>query len=124
MTVTTLRRTTPARFAEARFTEEHCRIDDFVALVDRQTDLADYPHAAEVVQNVLVYDADTLRTTIADPAGLDAVSAELVFGGVSEIRERRIGSLTYELGGADTDVDRAVRALRSSGITVVEEARA
>ena len=73
MTVTASRPTTPARF-----TEEHCRIDEFAALVDQQTDLADYPHAAEVVQNVLVYDADTLRAAIADPAGLDAVAAELV----------------------------------------------
>ncbi|MGI3782749.1 MAG: phytanoyl-CoA dioxygenase family protein, partial [Janthinobacterium lividum] len=34
--------------------------------------------AAEVVQNVLVYDAQALRTRAAEPAGRDAVSAELV----------------------------------------------
>jgi len=78
MTVTASRPTTPARFTEGRLTEQHCRLDDFVALLDQQTDLADYPYAAEVVQNVLVYDAETLRTSITDPAGRDAVAAELV----------------------------------------------
>jgi ectoine hydroxylase-related dioxygenase (phytanoyl-CoA dioxygenase family) len=62
----------------ARFTEQDCRLDDLVALVGQQTDLADYPYAAEVVSNVLVYDAEALRTGTADPAGRDAVSAELV----------------------------------------------
>jgi ectoine hydroxylase-related dioxygenase (phytanoyl-CoA dioxygenase family) len=75
MTVTASR-TTPS--TPARFTEEDCRLEDFVALTDQQTDLADYPYAAEVVQNVLVYDAASLRASIADPAGRDAVAAELV----------------------------------------------
>nr|WP_205706565.1 methionine ABC transporter ATP-binding protein [Kineococcus vitellinus] len=46
-------------------------------------------------------------------------SAELVYGGVSEIRERRTGSLTYELGG--TGVDAALAALRSAGVHAEEE---
>ena len=46
-------------------------------------------------------------------------SAELVYGGVSEIRERRTGSLTYELSG--TGVDAALAALRSAGVHAEEE---
>jgi D-methionine transport system ATP-binding protein len=46
-------------------------------------------------------------------------SAELVYGGVSEIRERRAGSLTYELDG---NVDAALDALRAAGIDADEEA--
>ncbi|WP_432522772.1 methionine ABC transporter ATP-binding protein [Kineococcus sp. SYSU DK006] len=46
-------------------------------------------------------------------------SAELVYGGVSEIRERRTGSLTYELSG--TAVDTALAALRSAGVHAEEE---
>ena len=46
-------------------------------------------------------------------------SAELVYGGVSEIRERRTGSLTYELSG--TAVDAALAALRSAGVHAEEE---
>lgn len=54
-----------------------CRLDDFVALVERSTDLADYPFAAEVVDNVVVYDGDALRAAGADPSTRRAVQAEL-----------------------------------------------
>jgi len=53
------------------------------------------------------------------------VGAELVFGGVGEIRERRIGSLTYELTADDpAAVDRAIGALRDGRVTVDEEVAA
>jgi D-methionine transport system ATP-binding protein len=45
-------------------------------------------------------------------------TAELVYGGVSEIRERRTGSLTYELTGG---VDAALAALAARGIHAEEE---
>ncbi|MEZ0491815.1 methionine ABC transporter ATP-binding protein [Kineococcus sp. TBRC 1896] len=48
-------------------------------------------------------------------------TAELVYGGVSEVRERRAGSLTYELTGTPDAVDAASAALRSAGVHVVEE---
>jgi D-methionine transport system ATP-binding protein len=74
--------------------------------------------------SVRITDETGLQARI-DQAFRDAgVTAELVFGGVTEIRERRIGSLTYELGGPDGSADRALGALRSSGITVDEEASA
>src|SRR5689334_14488683 len=37
------------------FTADDCRLDDFRALVEQKTDLTDYPHAADVVDNVLIY---------------------------------------------------------------------
>ena len=37
------------------FTADDCRLDDFRALVEQKTELADYPHAADVVDNVLIY---------------------------------------------------------------------
>jgi ectoine hydroxylase-related dioxygenase (phytanoyl-CoA dioxygenase family) len=37
------------------FTPDDCRLEDFRALVERQTDPADHPHAADVVQNVPIY---------------------------------------------------------------------
>ena len=46
------------------FTAADCRLADFRALVERETDPADYPHAAEVRQQVLIYEpgrADTDR---------------------------------------------------------------
>lgn len=75
MSVTASRPTIPARFAEARFTEQDCRLEGLVALVDQETELAGYPHAAEVVQNVLVYDAGSLCGPGVDR---EAIQAELV----------------------------------------------
>jgi ectoine hydroxylase-related dioxygenase (phytanoyl-CoA dioxygenase family) len=83
-----------------------CDLDDFVALVGRTTDPADFPLAAEVVQNVLVYDADRLRDEVARPDGEDVVSAELV-------RALTDGPGVVALRGAFTDtsvVDRATAA--------------
>ncbi|MEU1597640.1 phytanoyl-CoA dioxygenase family protein [Streptomyces sp. NPDC005708] len=45
--------------------EEDCDLDAFRTLVEGRTDPADYPHAADVRQNVPVYDCDRLRE--ADP---------------------------------------------------------
>ena len=99
-----------------------------------RTALHDRPSPETVARLHERHPGRIVSVRITDEAGLQgridqafrdtAVTAELVFGGVSEIRERRIGSLTYELGGRDADVDRAVGALRAAGITVVEEARA
>jgi ectoine hydroxylase-related dioxygenase (phytanoyl-CoA dioxygenase family) len=46
----------------AWLTEQDCDLDTFRALVERSTDLADFPHAASVESNVLVYDSERLRT--------------------------------------------------------------
>ncbi|HEX4361115.1 MAG TPA: phytanoyl-CoA dioxygenase family protein [Pseudonocardia sp.] len=43
-----------------------CRLDDLLAVLDEPTDLADYPHATEVVDGVLIYSAAALRDTPAD----------------------------------------------------------
>ena len=48
----------------SRLTEADCRVEDFAALVDQTTELADYPHAAEVQLNVVVYDSAALRRVI------------------------------------------------------------
>ena len=54
-----------------------CDLDAFVALVTQQTDPADYPLAAEVVQNVLVYDAGRLGAVVSSPAGRRDAQAEI-----------------------------------------------
>ena len=51
-----------ASAARARLTPADVRLEDFRAVVEQTTDLAAYPHADRVEQNVLVYDADRLRT--------------------------------------------------------------
>jgi ectoine hydroxylase-related dioxygenase (phytanoyl-CoA dioxygenase family) len=54
-----------------------CSIDDFAAVVDQTTHLADYPYADSVESNVLVY-GEKLRDAIGGPAGRAAVQAELM----------------------------------------------
>jgi ectoine hydroxylase-related dioxygenase (phytanoyl-CoA dioxygenase family) len=45
------------------FTAADCRLEDFRALVEQKTESSDYPHAAEVQSNVLIYDAARLADT-------------------------------------------------------------
>jgi ectoine hydroxylase-related dioxygenase (phytanoyl-CoA dioxygenase family) len=64
--------------AAARLTPADVRLEDFVALVEQTTDPAAYPHADRVESNVLVYDADRVRTAATTDAGRDDICAELV----------------------------------------------
>ena len=54
-----------------------CRLADLIELVSQQTDLADYPYAHAIEQNVLVYDGARLRTELSRPAERPRVEAEL-----------------------------------------------
>ena len=54
-----------------------CRLDDFIDLVSQKTDLADYPYAVAVEQNMLIYDGARLRRELAAPAAGLRVEAEL-----------------------------------------------
>lgn len=58
------------------FTADDCRLEDFRAIVEVSTDLADYPFADAVEQGVLVY-GEQLRQHRAAPQGRRAVQAEL-----------------------------------------------
>ena len=58
------------------FTADDCRLEDFRAVVETTTDLAEYPYADEVRENVLVYGA-RLRHHVATPEGRRDVQAEL-----------------------------------------------
>src|SRR4051794_15498229 len=71
-------RSIPPPAATARLTPADVRLEDFAAVVEQSTDLAAYPHADRVEQNVLVYDSERLRAAVASDPGRDGVSAELV----------------------------------------------
>ncbi|WBO62508.1 phytanoyl-CoA dioxygenase family protein [Streptomyces camelliae] len=58
----------------AWLSEQDCDLDAFRALTDRTTRLADHPHAAAVRDDVLLYDAERLRTA----GDQDGLRAELV----------------------------------------------
>ncbi|MCM2564515.1 phytanoyl-CoA dioxygenase family protein [Janthinobacterium kumbetense] len=57
-------------------TPESCDLQDFIGTVSCRTALADYPHAAAVQENILVYDCDAVRELAANPASLRALQAE------------------------------------------------
>ena len=59
----------------SRLVEDDCRLADLVDIVAAQTDLADYPHASAVEQNVLVYDSERLRGAIKSEPSRAAVEA-------------------------------------------------
>ena len=56
---------------------DDCRLADLIDLVSRKTDLADYPYAGTVEQNVLIYDGARLRKQLSRPACRPRVEAEL-----------------------------------------------
>src|SRR5688500_5401775 len=58
----------------AWLSERDCDLADFRGLVERTTDLADFPYASSVERNVLIYDSDRVR----EADDLRAVRAELV----------------------------------------------
>src|SRR5439155_1110683 len=58
--------------------EDDCRLDDLIEVVSEKTDLADYPHASTVEQNVLMYDSARLREDVASAEGRWDAQAELV----------------------------------------------
>ncbi|MEO8758970.1 MAG: phytanoyl-CoA dioxygenase family protein [Devosia sp.] len=59
-------------------TLDHCNIEDFQAVVERTTDLADYPFAVDVQQNVLIYDSAVVRQAVDKTDTRKALLAEWV----------------------------------------------
>src|SRR6185312_14284275 len=57
---------------------DSCNIDEFAALIERTTNKADYPFAAGVVENVLVYDRADVLKAAAQPESRKALLAEWV----------------------------------------------
>ncbi|WP_426228151.1 phytanoyl-CoA dioxygenase family protein [Pararhizobium sp. DWP3-4] len=58
-------------------TEGACDLEDFRAEVERTTSLADYPHAAAIEKNVLIYDSASVLKAAASHEGRRAVLAEI-----------------------------------------------
>ena len=70
-------RTGDLRAVRGWFTEQDCSLADFRAVVEQQTNLADYPYADSVEQGVLIY-GPRLASYTATPEGRRDVQAELV----------------------------------------------
>ncbi|MEU6252672.1 phytanoyl-CoA dioxygenase family protein [Streptomyces sp. NPDC047043] len=59
----------------AWLSEQDCDLSDFRGIVERTTDLADYPHASAVERNVLIYDSERLRKAKRRPVRSELVRA-------------------------------------------------
>jgi D-methionine transport system ATP-binding protein len=77
-------------------------------------------HPGRIV-TVRVRDRSGFQTTLASTFLRHGVAAEIIFGGVSELQDRPVGSLTFELSGPDGAVNAALAALRADGVDVTEE---
>lgn len=58
------------------YTEADCHLPDLQALTMQVTDPASVPHAADVQQNIPVYDTPVLQPMLTDPASRQALMAE------------------------------------------------
>ncbi|MER5522089.1 phytanoyl-CoA dioxygenase family protein [Streptomyces sp. NPDC002763] len=68
----------PTTAKRAWLTEADCDLDALRSLVEQKTDVGDYPSAAGVEQNVLLYDSDRLRSLAATAEGRRDVQEELI----------------------------------------------
>ena len=59
-------------------TQDACDLEDFRTLIDRRVDPADYPFAAGIVSNALVYDGDAVRDAASRPKTRRELMAEWV----------------------------------------------
>lgn len=88
---------------------DDCDIEEFAALCQQKTDLADYPLAADQRKGVLVYDCAALRPRIGDPAFDQMLRAEWA-------EALAHGPGVVVLSGAEADhamIDRASDLFRS-----------
>jgi ectoine hydroxylase-related dioxygenase (phytanoyl-CoA dioxygenase family) len=69
-----------------RWTEAGCRLDDLLAVLAERVDVREYPLATEVVDEVLVYDADRLMAAPAETARAELVRGFADGSGVVVIR--------------------------------------
>ena len=68
---------TASRTTSGWIRPEDAHLSDLMAVLEQHTDLADYPHASRVEQEVLVYDSAALREVVATEEGRLDVQAEL-----------------------------------------------
>jgi ectoine hydroxylase-related dioxygenase (phytanoyl-CoA dioxygenase family) len=99
----------PAGRSTGWLTADDARLDDLLDLVATTTDPADYPHAAAVDSEVLVYDSRHLEEAAGTAAGRRDVQSELVRALMDGP-----GLVVLKAAFEDTDVvDRATAAFRA-----------
>lgn len=89
----------------AFWSADDVRIDEIIAIIDEQTDLADYPHARRVEGNAVWYDMADLAPIVGDTAGRQAVMSEM-----ARVFESGPGILVIKHAVDPEAVDRATTA--------------
>jgi ectoine hydroxylase-related dioxygenase (phytanoyl-CoA dioxygenase family) len=87
---------------------QDCRLDDLVAVLADRTHLEDYPHAARVEQEVVVYDAGRLDGILADADARRDLLAEL-----ARALSEGPGIAVFEHAFAPETVDRVTAAFEA-----------
>jgi D-methionine transport system ATP-binding protein len=77
-------------------------------------------HHGRIV-TVAIRDHTGFQTALAQTFLTHQVAAGIIFGGISELQDRAVGSLTFELTGPAGGIDAALAALRADGAEVIEE---
>jgi ectoine hydroxylase-related dioxygenase (phytanoyl-CoA dioxygenase family) len=90
-------------FTSQRITAADARLEDLVDVLAEQTELADYPHAIDVTQQVLVYDSSTI-------AGLDGDQAVSLQGEIARALRTGPGIVVFRRAFDAAVVDRATAA--------------
>lgn len=68
--------TTAARTSRVYLKAEDCRLEDLATLCSQTVSLSDYPFAADVQKNILIYDCPTLLPALSNPEDRRALMAE------------------------------------------------
>lgn len=102
--------------ARAWLSAEDCAVEDLESITSVGTSLADYPWAAQVLDDVLLYSAAALRPTMTDPEGRRVLQAELA-------RALIAGPGIVVLSGAFPDAD-VVDAVSGVFDDIIDEQRA
>jgi D-methionine transport system ATP-binding protein len=77
-------------------------------------------HSGRLV-TVQVRDAHGFTAAVTRAFAARGVENEVVFGGISELQNRSVGALTYELTGPDAAIDDALADLAAQGIQAFDE---
>ncbi len=99
--------------------ESECRLDDMIAIVEQPTELSEYPHAASIDKNTVVYDCDHLRSVVSDHGARLAVQAELAHAfleGPGIIAFQRAFADTAVIDQATTVFQAMIAEQRASGM--------
>lgn len=96
-------------------TPESCNLDEFLAIVERRTDLADYPLASAIRANAPIYVGEAIRA-----AAGDAVSRKALMAEWAEAMLTGPGLVVFEKAFADLGaIDAATRIFRE----IIDEQR-